>query len=414
MRMTRKRGTDVAVTWAVLALIIGSLGVACGGQAGPATPSQTPTQQSKITGLLSTATLTATPTQAATEVPPTVTQTPTAAPRPTYTPRPKVTLIVTPTCTATLTATWTVTPTLATPTPTRPAPTPTPRPQWIAFETERGANGDYEIAVMAPDGTRQTVVVNSWADDVAPAWAPGGRQIAFLTFRDTEKGKWGKGDGSIYVVGFDPATGQKTEPAHRVTDDGGNDDWPAWSPDGKRIVFQSDRSGNEDIWIINADATGLVQLTHNPKADRHPNWSPDGKKIAFSSNRSGNEEVWVIDVAAALASSDDSMAVNLTQSPGRDRYPFWSPDGKQLTFNTHRDDDYEIYVMNADGSQQRNLSQSPQSTEGLADWSPDGKRVVFYSNRTGNKEVYIMDLATLAWTNISNHPANDEFCTWAR
>jgi Tol biopolymer transport system component len=267
---------------------------------------------------------------------------------------------------------------------------------------------------MAPDGTRQTIVVNSWADDVAPAWAPGGKQIAFLSFRDTEKGKWGKGDGSIYVVGFDPATGQKTEPAHRVTDDDGNDDWPAWSPDGKRIVFQSDRSGNEDIWIINANGTGLVQLTHHPKADRHPNWSPDGKKIAFSSNRSGNEEVWVIDVAAALASGDDSMAVNLTQSLGRDRYPFWSPNGKQLAFNSHRDDDYEIYVMNADGSQQRNLSQSPQSTEGLADWSPDGQRLVFYSNRTGNKEVYIMDLATLAWTNISNHPADDEFCTWAR
>ncbi|RPI51235.1 MAG: hypothetical protein EHM56_09770, partial [Chloroflexi bacterium] len=87
----------------------------------------------------------------------------------------------------------------------------------------------------------------------------------------------------------------------------------------------------------------------------------------------------------------------------------------------NRDGDFEVYVMNADGSKPRNLSRSPKSTEGLADWSPDERRLVFYSDRGGNKEVYILDLASLpaqgdspgAWKNISNHEASDEFCAWS-
>lgn len=111
--------------------------------------------------------------------------------------------------------------------------------------------------------------------------------------------------------------------------------------------------------------------------------------------------------------ANGSNPVNLTKSPGRDRYAMWSPDGKQFTFNTNRDGNYEVYLMNADGSNQRNVSQAPDSTEGLADWSPDGKRLVLYSDRLDHKEIFVLDLATGLWTNISNHPASDEFCTWS-
>src|SRR5690606_15874606 len=100
--------------------------------------------------------------------------------------------------TVTPTPAWTAT---AEPTSTASAapalPTATPRPQWIAFESKRGENKDYEIVVMAPDGSRQANLTNSWADDVAPAWAPSGRHIAFVSFRDTAAGKWGLGKGSI-------------------------------------------------------------------------------------------------------------------------------------------------------------------------------------------------------------------------
>jgi TolB protein len=261
---------------------------------------------------------------------------------------------------------------------------------------------------MAPDGSRLGNLTNSWADDVAPAWSPDGRRIVFVSFRDTQLGKsGGPEDGSLYIMGFDPAAGVSVGDVVRLTPDGGHDGWPTWSPDGKRIAFQSNRGGNWDIWIINTDGTGLRNLTNHLAADRYASWSPDGNRIAFTSNREGNEDIWLIN-------TDASGPVNLTRGvPDRDRYPFWSPDGRQLSFNSKRDGNFEIYVMNADGSNPRNVSQSGNSREGLADWSPNGKRLVFYSDRPGNKDVFILDLASGQWTNITNHAANDEFCSWS-
>jgi hypothetical protein len=306
------------------------------------------------------------------------------------------------TATAFITYTSTLTPTLA-------APTPVPRPQWIAFETTRGAFGDYEIFVMAPDGSRLANLTNCWADDVAPVWAPDGRHIAFVSLRDTLTGKWGMENASIYVMDFDPSAGTGGEKVVRLTDDQGNDGWPTWSPDGKRVAFHSDRGGDWDIWVINVDGSGLTNLTHSPGEDRYPAWSPGGAgsaRIAFMSNRGGNQDVWVMN-------ADGSNPKNLTKKQGRDRYPMWSPDGKRLTFNTDRDGNQEIYMMSADGSNQTNVSRSPGSTEGLADWSPDGRQLVLYSSRPGNKDIFIVDLSTGRWTNITNNPASDEFCSWS-
>jgi len=301
---------------------------------------------------------------------------------------------------------------IATPVPTRVNPTAAPRDQWLAFETKRGELGDYEVYAITTTGSRLTNLTHSWADDVAPVWGPDGRQIAFVSFRDTLAGKWGLANGSIYIMAFDPVAGQAGE-VRRVTDGEGKDGWPTWSADGQRLAFHSDRAGSFDIWIVNVDGSGLRRLTESPADDRYPAWSPDGQTIAYTSNRSGNEDVWVVDVVEALAGAADENAVNLTQAPERDRYPMWSPDGSRLTFNTNRDGDYEVYVMNADGSGQENISRSPTSTEGLADWSPDGRSLVLYSDRPGNKDEFVVDLETGQWVNVTQDPASDEFCTWS-
>lgn len=294
------------------------------------------------------------------------------------------------------------------PTPTAgPAPaTVTGQPEWIAFETQRGRLGDYEIFVMAPDGARLTNLTNSWADDVAPAWSSNGRQIAFVSVRDSLSGKLDLESGEIYVLDFDPLTGRAVGQARRLTDSPAADGWPAWSPAGDRIAFHSDRGGDFDIWVMGADGSSPVNLTNHPGDDRYPAWSPDGDRIAFASDRDGSYDIWVMN-------TDGSNLVKLTDSPARDRYPIWSPDGTRLTFNTDRDGNQEIYIMPAPGGGTNpvNVTNTPY-VEGLADWSPDGTRLVLYSEQKKDKDVYILDLATGQWTNITNSPTSDEYCAW--
>ena len=302
----------------------------------------------------------------------------------------------------------------ASPTPEPPTalpPAPTRQPQWIAFETKRGDYGDYEVYVMTTEGSRLTNISRSWADDLAPVWSPDGRHIAFVSLRDSLAGKWNLGSSAIYIADFDPDTGVGGNEVVRLTEMEGNNGWPTWSPNGRRVAFESERSGNWDIWVINVDGTGLVNLTNSPEDERYPAWSPDGKKMAFTSKRTGNYDVYVLDVQQALGGT--AQAVNLTQNPARDRYAMWSPDGTKIAFNTGRDGNQEIYVMGADGSNPTNVSNSPKSIEGLADWSPNGQRMVLYSTRPGNKDVFLLDLATGRWTNLTNNPASDEFSTWS-
>ena len=135
-------------------------------------------------------------------------------------------------------------------------------------------------------------------------------------------------------------------------------------PKGK-IAFQSNRDGNFEIYVMNADGSNPVRLTNNLAVDGSPAWSPDGTKVAFTSNRDGNFEIYVMN-------ADGSNPVNLTNSPlAMNRNPAWSPDGTKIAFVSHDD----IYVMNADGSNATNLTNS-RSNRSPA-WSPDGTKIAF-------------------------------------
>jgi TolB protein len=179
----------------------------------------------------------------------------------------------------------------------------------------------------------------------------------------------------------------------------------SWSPDGKRIAFRTNRTGNYEIYVMNADGTGPTNLTSSVADDISPAWSPDGKRIAFRSNRTGNYEIYVMN-------ADGSGQTNLTNNPDGDFSPCWSPDGRRIAFHTFRDGNYEIYVMNADGTVQANLTNNASQDYAPA-WSPDGKKIAFYTSRTGNDEIYVMNRDGSGQTNLTNHAAGDSYPSWS-
>jgi serine/threonine protein kinase len=211
--------------------------------------------------------------------------------------------------------------------------------------------------------------------------------------------KWVAGGGAVVVVvvGFIIALvsgGGPTTPAAPTPS----------LPGVERIAFASERDGNYEIYVMNADGSGQTNLTDNPTTDWLPSWSPDGLRIAFVSNRDGDDEIYAMN-------ADGSGPMNLTNSSAWDDKPSWSPDGLRIAFVSDRDGNAEIYVMNADGSGQTNLTNNPAWDRGPS-WSPDGLRIAFVSGRDGNGEIYMMNADGGGQTRLTDNPAEDHAPSW--
>ena len=158
-------------------------------------------------------------------------------------------------------------------------------------------------------------------------------------------------------------------------------EWPAWSPDGKRFAFTSTHDGNQEIYTAAADGTDVVRLTQHPGHDAHPCWAPDGKSIAFATDR------WGTGLEIARVRRDGTGVTRLTDSPGLDDYPAYSPEGSRLAFVSNRDGQLEVYIAAADGSHPVNLSRHPLG-DTFPTWTPDGRSVTFVSERDGGSDIY--------------------------
>ena len=291
----------------------------------------------------------------------------------------------------------------------------------IVFSSDRHYKG-LSIWSMNPDGssparltddTSRTKNLPSFTPvyDTSPVWSPDGTKIAFISNRNYSF--------ALYVMNAD---GSNARHVAEVLEPGE----PAWSPDGNKIAFSAGiraifalippvNQPVTDIYVVNVDGSGLTRLTRDSGRNGSPTWSPDGKQIAFTSNRDsdGQTNIWVMNADGSNQREIPNSAISKS-SRFDDLDPAWSPDGSKILFSHYRacrnDVEIAIYVMNADGSNTRLLTNEPNSCGVYSSprWSPDGTMIVtsFRSHARNDvsfpTEIIVMNADGSNPINISN------------
>jgi TolB protein len=189
--------------------------------------------------------------------------------------------------------------------------------------------------------------------------------------------------------------------------------YPAWSADGKRIVFQLDADDSDDmgrdLWVMGANGGNRVNITDTPNVDEwQPAWFPSGRKVAYAREGIGTS---AIEVLTLDDSSKVTKTTRLTEDGG---FPAVSPNGKRLAFVSDRDGDAEIYVMRTDAPEGPNnrpvkLTDNATYSDSQPDWSPDGSRIVYSSSRGGNwEDIFVMRADGSGKKNLTRNPARDQ------
>ncbi len=266
-----------------------------------------------------------------------------------------------------------------------------PDESYLLFDVCPNAPGSYEnylyISFRKPDGswlapTKLSNAINATYNQYAASVSPDGKYLFFARYEDV----WWVDAKFIEDMRPEFVDSSYTE----------------------YIAFDSERSGNDDIYIMNTDGSGVKRLTYNMARDICPAFSPDGKKIAFASNQYGNYQLYLMD-----SNGNNQQRINTTTT--NDIHPDWSPDGEKIlytVFTSSSWDDGEIFMMNADGSEAHQLTDTP-ANDMLADWSPDGTRILFTSKRDGNNELYVMDTLGYNQQRLTNSSSDELFARWS-
>lgn len=249
-------------------------------------------------------------------------------------------------------------------------------------------DGNPDVYVMDRDGENIRKISHEVGAVSHPRWSPDGELIAFLTQMED-------GESQIYLSNVE-------EPeAQRLTVGGYVAGPPAWSPDGEWIAFAlTDKEGSGiGISLRNPGGVNQIALTDGP--DFNPTWSPDSDRIAFQSSRNGNYDIYVIDITEDFT----GQPRRITTNSAPDYSPTWSPDGDLIAFISERNDNPEIYVTEPDGTIVTRLTNNEAEETEIA-WTTDGQ-IAFVSHLHGNADIYIMDVDGEAQAQVTSHTGPD-------
>ena len=251
----------------------------------------------------------------------------------------------------------------------------TPQPPYrIAYSVLQADQSNSEIYVAEPGGVRN--VSRHGGADHSPAWSPDGTRLAFVS--DREEG----GNADVYVMDPDGSD------VVRVTTDPAIDAEPTWSPDGSMVAFaRADGSGHWEIYVVSSDGTGERRLTTNEVSDEAPSWSPDGR-IVFQRPVGTDLELFVME-------ADGTAVTRLTERAGDDRGPSWSPDGTLIAYvhDGADDGDGDVHVVSPDGSGPTELTSDP-AAEGAPCWSDPATVVFLRELPSGGQAIHVAEVGS--------------------
>jgi len=276
----------------------------------------------------------------------------------------------------------------------------------IACSIIAGATIFYSGILSGPHGNGNNQAV----------WSPDGKRIAFSSDRG--------GNSDIYVMNVDGSHVQQLtrDPfANLYFQRSALDQMPTWSPDGTHIAFVSGRDNemmnyvNHDIYSMDMNGSNIRQLTGDGDDEGGPSWSPDGKLIAYDRKQYISAQGFIENPNWDIyrMNADGSQQVQLTNESANELEPAWSPDGAKVVFLSDiNGKNFDLYIMNVDGSDIKQLTKdSANETEPA--WSPDGKQIIFESDRNGNLQLFIMNIDGSNLIQLTSDRSNSANATWS-
>jgi Tol biopolymer transport system component/DNA-binding winged helix-turn-helix (wHTH) protein len=281
-----------------------------------------------------------------------------------------------------------------------------PDGKYLFSSAHAGRHSNHAIVRFSVDTGEQCPITSPPPEiegDFGGAVSPDGRNLAFARLI-------GARTGDLYVATLSDATPPAIGQARRITFDGADVESPAWTRDGREVIFSSDRGGRRELWRVEVSGSGKPYRAAGMGENATDlAISPDGKRLAYS-RMFYTGSLWKVPIGAAKAGRPERV----TATTARDKYSQFSPDGKRIAFQSARSGVDEIWVCDADGGNPVQLTRFGRGMTGSPRWSPDGQAIAFDSNVEGSWDIYVIRASGGGVTRLTSSPANDAIPNWSR